>query len=1611
MPLSGRSLFATCAVALLFTTSAISQKVTPRSAQDESTRSLKPANPPRVYGKSGAEEGEGDDATARMLAQRKEIGVPTPEYKRKLLQERAKRQSNEKAARRNGFGASPVTGPTWIPIGPEGADYEINGVTGFVRDSGRARKFLPHPTDPDTLYFLTSGGGLWVTHNFTSPNTTWVPLTDNLPTTAGGSMAFGRTPNVIYLGLGDPFDLVNIGGAMVTSTDGGQTWSTPVDLGPSLSVRDIYVDSSGPQDVVLVATDTGLYRSTDSGATYTLIPVNGLSSGQVIWSIVSTSAGLVLNAQPCATTGDFCGFVSGLYYSTDIGATWNAIPNSGGVFAAAGRATLAVGAPGDKTVYAFAEKSNSSDQLDLFTSTDGGLDWTALGLNAKIPTNPSVDNANMDLMHGQSWYNQMILVDPRDIGRNTVYLGGNLSSAKTTDGGVTWTLVSDWLPFQGRAPLPYVHADFHTAAISLAGTPTLLFGSDGGIFVSTDDGATWSSDKNNGLQTHLIYSISSTPGFPSNVIGGFQDNGTRSRKGNTTIYNQSLGGDGIAATWDQGSTNMSLTTLPGNSYGANLTNQTPDLIASWFRFGVSTTGGSLFYTPITIPNPSLDPTGKIFYTSSAGRISKVNLGSNPISAMTIGLVGSTITPTVSIRSSAHGLGVSPVDLLHIGVPATGGHVEITSNGGASWTDLSMNTLVSGFQSSMQSVTWVDNSTIFVTSVAPFAGAIRVAKSIDGGASWTGITGLPDVQVERIIVDNRDATKQSFFAATYAGVYHSTDGGATWASYGTGLPSVSVRDIYMPPDGSFLRIATYGRGFWELPSLSYVTSTLVDDVSSCNHDGWLGNGETGTLSITLHNDSSTTLNSISATITSTNPAISFPGGNTVSFPSAGPNSDANASITVSLNGAVGIQQADFTIAYTDPTLGLPAPATALASYRVNAREIPNSSANDDFEANNSAWTVTGVAESLPDTLNWKRVQINPLQHRWLEVDSNAPTDQSLISPVMQVGNGNFSFSFQHRFGFEAGGGLFFDGMVLEISTDGGATWTDIGTSAVPGYIGTLALGGGNVIEGRQAYVGRSTNYPVPFIPVTVNLGTTYAGQNVQIRFRVGTDSNGFAPGVELQNFTTTGLANTPFPSLVADTGICPTTTTVSSNLNPSNFGDTVTFGATVSGGLTTASGTVNFQDGASVIGSGTLDGSGQTTFATSALSGGSHAITANYVGDTTHANSASAPLTQVVARLSTSTTVVSTLNPSVFGQNVTFNATVSAASGSPTGTISFNDGASTLATVPVAAGGASFSTTLLSVGPHSITANYSGDANYLAGSSAPVSQVVKQATSTVTLGTSANPAAYSQTVNLTATITPQFGGTATGTVTFFDGVTSLGTFPVSGNAAVNSVSNFTVGTHMLKATYSGDTNVGAGLSLNVNQKVVKAKTTTALMSSANPALVGQSVTYTATIVPVAPALGSPTGTVTFKQGSTTVATVPLSGGTATFTTSYAAAATMSIKAVYSGDSNFLTSSSAFLTEVVKRYAVTLGLTSDVNPSVLGQTVTFTATLSTAGPSLDGQVVTFKTFTTILGTGTISGGVATLATSALNTGKLKITASYAGDTAHTAVNAAITQTVTH
>jgi hypothetical protein len=371
--------------------------------------------------------------------------------------------------------------------------------------------------------------------------------------------------------------------------------------------------------------------------------------------------------------------------------------------------------------------------------------------------------------------------------------------------------------------------------------------------------------------------------------------------------------------------------------------------------------------------------------------------------------------------------------------------------------------------------------------------------------------------------------------------------------------------------------------------------------------------------------------------------------------------------------------------------------------------------------------------------------------------------------------------------------------------------------------------------------------------------------------------------------------------------------------------------------------------------------------------------------------------------------VRTLTPLSSGSQ-SFTATVSVVSpgaGTPGGNVEFYDGAVLLGTGSLSGGTASFSTASLSVATHSITAKYVGNGNFNSSTSTALSQVVNKANTTTSVSSNANPSAFGQSVTFTATVSvvSPGAGTPTGTVDFKDGATLIGTGTLSGGTASVSTSSLSVGTHTITAVYSGDGNFnGSNGSLSGGQVVNKADTSTTVASNHNPSVFGQSVTFTATVSAVSPGAGTPTGTVDFKDGATTLASgVSLSGGMASFSTSSLSVATHSITAVYSGDGNFHAtgetpgSTATALSQVVNKADTTTSVTSDVNPSTIGQTVTFTATVSVVAPGAGTPTgtVDFKDGATLLGTGTVSGGTASFSTSSLSAGNHSITAVYSGD----------------
>ncbi len=517
----------------------------------------------------------------------------------------------------------------------------------------------------------------------------------------------------------------------------------------------------------------------------------------------------------------------------------------------------------------------------------------------------------------------------------------------------------------------------------------------------------------------------------------------------------------------------------------------------------------------------------------------------------------------------------------------------------------------------------------------------------------------------------------------------------------------------------------------------------------------------------------------------------------------------------------------------------------------------------------------------------------------------------------------------------------------------------------------------------------------------------------------------------------------------------TNVALGADVNPSVYGQPVTFTATVTNNGTTPSGTVIFTDGATVLDTATLNGSGVATFQTSGLNVGVHAVSGLYSGDANHNGSTSNVLSDTVNKAGTTTSVGADVNPSVYGQTVNFTATISVTSpgaGTPTGNVQFFDGATSLGTVAI--GGnlnkpqaglksaiksvttqvvkgvkrtvvdvtASLGVSSLSAGVHSITAVYLDDANFTGSTSGVYSDTVTNSNTNVALGADVNPSVYGQPVTFTATVTNN-GTTPSGTVIFMDGATVLDTATMNGSGvATFQTSALGVGGHAISGLYSGDANHNSSTSNVLSDTVNKAGTTTSVGADVNPSVYGQTVNFTATISVTSPGAGTPTGNVQFFDGATSLGTVAIGGAnkplaglkstmkvvkgtkrtvvdvTASLGVSSLSAGVHSITAVYLDDANFTGSTSGVYSDTVTNSNTNVALGADVNPSVYGQPVTFTATVTNNGTTPSGTVI-FTDGATVLDTATLNGsGVATFQTSGLNVGVHAVSGLYSGDANH-------------
>jgi hypothetical protein len=576
-------------------------------------------------------------------------------------------------------------------------------------------------------------------------------------------------------------------------------------------------------------------------------------------------------------------------------------------------------------------------------------------------------------------------------------------------------------------------------------------------------------------------------------------------------------------------------------------------------------------------------------------------------------------------------------------------------------------------------------------------------------------------------------------------------------------------------------------------------------------------------------------------------------------------------------------------------------------------------------------------------------------------------------------------------------------VIQLSTSG----TNLTSRGNPEPVGTAVTFTATVASsGSTAATGTVT-----FTEGTTQLGTATLNASGVATLTISTLAPGANPIVATYSgdAANASSASAAFTETITQIG---TVVTLTSSANPANAGQTVVFtantalaaGATADGAIT---GQVTFTDGTNTLGVFVVDTNGNATLSLNTLPVGVHHIVATYSGNTNYAGVASNQLLETIQITGTTTVGSSAASPTLAGQPATLNATVSSASGIPTGSVTFYDGATVVGTGLLNAQGmATFTTTTLSVGTHTLKAVYSGDTNYNASTSANFTQVVSLATTGLTLTGPTGPVDAGTPVNLSSILTTN-GVAPTGTLTLRDGGVVIASQPVTAAGTFAfSTSSLSIGTHTLTAAYSGDANNAAAVSPAITVVVQQAGSATALSSSANPSPLGQSVTLTATVSSDSPAI---TGTVTFEDAGVVIATVAVSNGTASFTTKTLAFGANNLTAVYSGDTNHAGSISAVLVEQITEVS-TENLSSSVNPAASGVNVVFTSTIAAVGGIVPTGTVVFKDGATVLGTSTVDAtGTATFATSTLSVGSHTITATYSGDKNDAPATATLIETI--
>ncbi len=700
----------------------------------------------------------------------------------------------------------------WQPLGPKplttstfnNSDYHFTNTV-----AGRTTAIVVGP-NTGVIYIGTAGGGVWKSVN---DGATWTPLTDKQQTLSTGSLALDitdGTDNTIFVGTGEFHNSSDSyrGVGVLKSTNGGATWTL---VGTGLPNFGVYNASSvfigamaANGSTIFAGTSAGLYRSTDSGTTWSLMTVAAGNTTAPVTDLTvdGTNVYAVLSRTTNALTG------AGIYKSTTGGASGSFTQQTTTLPAAStwGRSQLAIARGTPNTLYLAISTgtnvTNGGNLLGIYKTTDGGANWAVTAIS---PSTLNYMNGSFTTSSaGQGWYDNSIAVDPANA--NLVYAGG-VHVVVSTDGGATWAKVVDvYCNFTSPCNAS-IHPDQHGFAFGISGTPRPLYvGNDGGVFKTANGNlgtsATWSG-LNATLNITQFYGGGTTPNYTTNsiVAGGTQDNGTsRSTATTAGTWNGLLGGDGSYIGLDPASPDMTMYASYPNGTLKRTTNANAGSSIVWSdRYPPTQCTSTLFVNPFL-----MDPTdgNHLLYSGYGVACQSVDGGAN--------WTQSAVQSGFYTRAFA----IAPTDSAVIYAGVNGAAYRATN--GNTTSAATYSACGSGLPATPFTWLAVDpaDATIAYATYGGF-GIGHVFKSTNCGA-WSNITGtLPDIPTTSIVAYPISGGT-ALVIGTDVGVFVSTNNGTTWSKLTNGLPNTIIGQVFKDGASSTLFVATHGRGMWRMP---------------------------------------------------------------------------------------------------------------------------------------------------------------------------------------------------------------------------------------------------------------------------------------------------------------------------------------------------------------------------------------------------------------------------------------------------------------------------------------------------------------------------------------------------------------------------------------------------------------------------------------------------------------------------------------------------------------------------------------------------------------------------------------------------------------------------